>query len=72
MEKCRTLSNYAYLVAEVRKSLETMGLNSAVEKVCEIMGITVNEYEKSKTKIVTFTPSNRLYTLFCDICSCDL
>lgn len=48
MEKCRTLSDYAYLVAEVRKSLETMELNSAVEKICEIIGITVNEYEKTK------------------------
>ncbi len=35
MEKCRTLSDYAYFVAEIRKNLETMELDQAVERAVD-------------------------------------
>ncbi len=35
MSKCRTLADYAYFVAEVRKNYETMELKAAVEKAID-------------------------------------
>lgn len=36
MDKCKSLSDYSYFVAEVRKNSETMELNKAVEKAINI------------------------------------
>ena len=50
LEKCPTLNEYAQFVSMIRTNLKHMSLSEAMEKACEVLEISIEEYQQAKAK----------------------